>query len=55
MKDIHSSGFAHLDLKPENIVYDPVKNKITIIDFGVCLPFNLDINAPKGTLLYNDP
>ena len=30
----HSNNVIHRDIKPQNIIYDDVKNEITIIDFG---------------------
>lgn len=32
---IHKEGIAHLDFKPDNIIYDPTQKTIKIIDFGV--------------------
>lgn len=31
---IHSQGVAHSDLKLENILYDEIASKVTVIDFG---------------------
>jgi serine/threonine protein kinase len=33
MDDIHNRDIIHKDIKPENIVYDPNTQKITLIDF----------------------
>lgn len=30
----HSNDVIHRDIKPQNIIYDDIKNEITIIDFG---------------------
>ena len=30
---MHSQGVCHRDIKPDNIMYNPVKKKIKIIDF----------------------
>jgi serine/threonine protein kinase len=30
-----NSGYAHTDIKPNNIVYDPATNRINFIDFGL--------------------
>lgn len=30
---IHNAGACHRDIKPDNILYNPVKGKIKIIDF----------------------
>ena len=43
MIEIHSKGFAHNDLKPENIIYNPETEKISIMDFG----FSTRINNEK--------
>lgn len=34
VQELHAKGICHLDLKPENIIYDEKKKKITFIDFG---------------------
>lgn len=33
LKDIHNLNIIHKDIKPENIIYEPVSKKITLIDF----------------------
>ena len=40
IKYIHSIGFIHADLKPENIIYDLKSGRIAIIDF------DLSVSAP---------
>jgi serine/threonine protein kinase len=37
---IHKEGIAHLDFKPDNIIYDPKQKTITIIDFGIARLIN---------------
>ena len=32
--ELHSNNICHLDLKLENIIYDPKKLNVTLIDFG---------------------
>jgi len=32
---MHGVGVCHRDIKPDNILYDPVKRKIKIIDFDI--------------------
>ncbi|WED42691.1 protein kinase domain-containing protein [Legionella cardiaca] len=34
LQKIHSAGITHNDLKPKNILYDPVAKEMHIIDFG---------------------
>ncbi len=35
LSHIHKEGIAHLDFKPDNIIYDPKQKTIKIIDFGI--------------------
>ena len=37
LSDLHSSGYAHRDLKPGNIMWLPSQNRWTLIDFGLSL------------------
>lgn len=32
---MHNSGVCHRDIKPDNILYNPTKGKIKIIDFDL--------------------
>lgn len=34
---IHSQGIAHRDLKPDNIMVDPVTLQATVLDFGLSM------------------
>lgn len=34
LKKIHERKVVHGDIKPDNIIYDPISKKVTIIDFG---------------------
>ena len=36
LKEIHSNGITHYDIKPENILYDPEDSSVYIIDFEEC-------------------
>ena len=49
VRELHKSGVAHLDLKPENVVMDSNNNPF-ICDFGSSFHF-----APKKTLLGSKP
>lgn len=33
LQEVHTNGIIHKDIKPENIVYDPLTKKIVLIDF----------------------
>jgi serine/threonine protein kinase len=50
---IHSLGFAHLDVKPDNILFDG--SRLVIIDFGHSLPLKEIHNASVGTGSYSSP
>jgi serine/threonine protein kinase len=54
---MHYKGFAHRDLKIENIIYDMSTGKSKIIDFGFALECGADSTSKKqcGTLPYMDP
>ena len=51
IKFLHEIDIAHLDIKPENIMYNEYDNKFRIIDFGFSskYPFDDFINKVKGT------
>lgn len=36
----HTKGYLHRDIKPQNIIYDPVANKITVVDVGIAIKVN---------------
>lgn len=43
IKNLHKTGIAHLDIKPNNILYNSKNNKVIIIDFGAsCNNTNAD-------------
>lgn len=35
---LHNMEWAHNDVKPENLLYDSVEDKIMLVDFGACCP-----------------
>lgn len=36
LSTVHFHGFAHLDLKLENVIVSPEADTVTLIDFGLC-------------------
>jgi serine/threonine protein kinase len=54
---IHSKGFMHCDLKPDNILLDKTHKLIKLIDFGMSRRITDNRCAAKsiGTHLYNAP
>lgn len=54
---IHEKGFAHRDLKVENIVFDPKSGILKIIDFGFSLEVKEDerVKYMCGTPTYLCP
>jgi len=57
LKSMHSEGIAHLDIKPENIMYDIDSNTPYIGDFGCCYNFRLKgkCQGIRGTKQYYPP
>lgn len=54
LKTLHDHGYAHMDIKGENIIYNSNTNTATIIDFGLAS----SIGSPqevKGTRFYLCP
>lgn len=57
---MHSSGVCHRDIKPDNILYDPIKRKIKIIDFDIArikkfTHSQLEMMTKTGSLSYRAP
>ncbi len=52
---IHSEGYVHFDLKPENVQFDKDFNNIKIIDFGFCKEVNDEVKQVQGTPAYMSP
>jgi len=40
INDLHQLHIPHLDIKPENIIFDPSNNQLTFIDFGLSCTSN---------------
>lgn len=54
---LHSKGYAHRDLKLDNILMDTATKTVKIIDFGFSLraPHDSKLNIFCGTPHYMDP
>ena len=37
----HAAGIIHRDLKPENVMYDPERQQVKLLDFGIAAETNL--------------
>jgi len=58
LSEVHEKGWVHLDLKLENILYDPVTGEVKIIDFGFaknCTAPGCPVDQVKGTAHYVAP
>ncbi|MBI1884640.1 MAG: protein phosphatase 2C domain-containing protein [Chlamydiae bacterium] len=57
--DIHEEEVIHLDIKPENILYDEEKGDLTFLDFGIARVVDAKTKTvtvkAKGTLPYMSP
>jgi len=54
---VHIRSFTHHDLKPENVLYDPLTDRIRLIDFGLALKMDEDdyVDHCAGSPLYMAP
>lgn len=43
VQHLHSLGFAHNDLNPNNVMLDASGGELVIIDFGSCRPFGCEL------------
>jgi len=57
VETVHQAGFAHSDLKPENIMYDANTKKATLFDFGLSLEmdYHNTVSDCCGSPLYMAP
>jgi serine/threonine protein kinase len=61
LRFLHSLGIAHRDFKPDNVVWNPNMNIVTVLDLGLSCFVNGNGLAPcfdgpvKGTYLYMSP
>lgn len=42
LKYLHENGLIHQDIKPKNIIVNPLKGDLSLIDFGLARPYNND-------------
>jgi len=57
LMEIHKCGFVHLDIKDENIIFNPYTETCTLIDFGTATTLieNKDYKKFDGTLIFAPP
>lgn len=55
LRALHSMGFAHCDIKPENILTDKRRRVAKIIDFGSCTDVLYGTNTCKSTAAFLPP
>lgn len=60
LRYLHRHQVCHRDIKPENILYDKVKQVVTLVDFGVSAKLNkrgrkVDMFTVTGTPSYRAP
>ena len=51
----HSKFIYHRDMKPENIIYDPISGQVKIIDFGFAVHSKEKLRIFCGTPSYMSP
>ena len=49
---IHGKGYHHNDVSPKNILFDPIKGKAFLIDFGLASSHSRKIKGFRGTPRY---
>ena len=59
--ELHQRSLVHKDIKPHNILLDPVTGAVKLIDFGIAMRLTHELARPhgpdalEGTLLYMSP
>jgi len=53
----HKCGVAHLDIKPENILYYNKQDKFVLADWGFCIKYKTGqkVNIQRGSAMYISP
>lgn len=54
LQAIHQAGFVHMDIKPDNILYDEKTGLASIIDFGLLVKIGTE-KMPSGNASYSAP
>lgn len=54
IQEVHQAGLWHCDIKPENMMCDPVTGKVTLLDLGLAIKKNLR-SGIRGTPGYIAP
>lgn len=55
VKEVHEKGYLHLDLKPENMIYNPKTASIHLIDFESMMPDGTRRAPTTATMRYAHP
>jgi len=53
LKNMHNCGVVHRDLAKDNVLYDPIKEEITIIDFDTAAPMREKYYRDLGRVKYD--